>query len=235
VVSTDDGRFHELYDGTTVHGLQRIGSDEPLGYYGAAGPAGQILRVRRGRLGVVGLGAGAMACYRPGATTFFEIDPAVVGIARDPKLFTYLRDCPARIVVGDGRLSLRRDQQRFDVLAIDAFNSDAIPIHLITREAVQLYMSRVTPRGLVLFHISNRYVRLEPVLASIARDLGLQCAAQRHVPTPAQDARGYAISKWAVLSRTPARLGARWHPCQYDGTRVWTDDYSDLIGSMNFG
>ena len=235
VVSTGDGRFHDLYDGTTVHGLQRVGSREPLEYYSPAGPAGQVLRSRRGRLGVIGLGAGAMSCYRPGATTFFEIDPDVVSIARNPRLFTYLRDCPARIVVGDGRLSLAREHGRFDVLAIDAFNSDAIPIHLITRQAVQLYLDRVTPGGLVLFHISNRYVRLEPVLASLARDLGLQCSAQRHVPTQAEQERGYAISKWAVLSRAPARLGPRWHACQYDGTRVWTDDYSDLIGSMNFG
>src|SRR4051794_21885391 len=92
VVSTEDGRFHQLYDGTTVHGLQQIGSREPLGYFGRAGPAGQVLAARRGRVGVVGLGAGAMSCYRPGATTFFEIDPAVVSIASDPRLFTYLRD-----------------------------------------------------------------------------------------------------------------------------------------------
>ena len=89
--------------------------------------------------------------------------------------------------------------------------------------------------GVVLFHISNRYVRLEPVLASIARDLGLQCHAQRHVPTKVQDAHGYATSKWALLARTPQRLGPAWHPCEDDGTRVWTDDYSDLLGSMSFG
>jgi spermidine synthase len=182
-----------------------------------------------------------MACYRPGATTFFEIDPAVVRIARDPRLFTYLRDCPARIVVGDGRLSLKREPPAsFDVLAIDAFNSDAIPIHLITRQALQLDFTRVSPHGVVLFHISNRYVRLEPVLASLARTLGVVCRAQRHVPTKAQQDRGYVGSKWAVLARSPADLGRiagdpRWHACQDDGTRVWTDDYSDLLGSMTFG
>lgn len=235
VVSTEDGRFHELYDGTTVHGLQRVGSREPLEYYSPAGPAGQVLRNRRGRLGVIGLGAGAMSCYRPGATTFFEIDPSVVSIARNPKLFTYLRDCPARIVVGDGRLSLSRESEKFDVLAVDAFNSDAIPVHLITREALRLYMDRLTHGGLILFHISNRYVRLEPVLASLARDAGLSCSVQRHVPTKAQQDAGYAISKWAVLARQRPALDSRWHTCRYDGTRVWTDDYSDLIGSMNFG
>ncbi len=239
VVSTDGGRMHELYDGTTVHGLQRVGSGEPLEYYGRAGPAGQLLTARRGSLGVVGLGAGAMACYRPGDTTFFEIDPTVVRIARDPGLFTYLARCPARVVVGDGRLTLAREPAgSFDVLAIDAFNSDAIPIHLLTREALRLYMTRVGPHGVVLFHISNRYVRLESVLASLARDQHLVCRVERHVPTAAQDARGYAVSKWAVLARRPSDLSgldARWQRCADDGTRVWTDDYSDLLGSLSFG
>jgi hypothetical protein len=242
VVSTEDGRFHELYDGTTVHGLQRLGSSEPLEYFSRAGPAGQLLAAKPGgRLGVIGLGAGTMACYRRGATTFFEIDPAVVRIARDPALFTYLRDCPARVVVGDGRLMLAREPRgAFDVLAVDAFNSDAIPIHLITRQALRLYLDRLSAHGAVLFHISNRYVRLEPVLASLARDLGVVCRAQRHQPTRAQDAAGDTSSKWAVLARNPSDLGRvaadpRWHACQDDGTRVWTDDYSDLLGSMSFG
>jgi hypothetical protein len=243
VVETDAPTTHLLYDGTTVHGLQRIGAGrpQPLEYYGRLGPLGQALSelppATTRRVGAVGLGAGALACYGGGGrtVTFFEIDPEVERIARNPKLFTYLRDCPARVVAGDGRLSLQRERGRFDVLAIDAFNSDAIPIHLITLEAIRLYFSRVTPDGAVLFHISNRYVRLEPVLASLARDLGLRCQAQRHVPTKAQDERGYVISKWAVLTRGQAGLGPRWHACEDDGTRVWTDDYSDLLGSMKFG
>jgi hypothetical protein len=134
----------------------------------------------------------------------------------------------------------RQPPASFDVLAIDAFNSDAIPINLITREALRLYFTRVTEHGVVLFHISNRYVRLEPVLAALARDLGVVCRAQRHMPNRAEQARGYAISKWAVLARRPADLGrvasdGRWHQCADDGTPVWTDDYSDLLGSMSFG
>lgn len=247
VVASEDGTLHQLYDGTTVHGLERLGvpgRPAPLGYFGVSGPAGQALaelppRSSR-RLGVIGLGAGAMACYRP-RVTFFEIDPTVVRIARDPALFTFLRDCPARIVVGDGRLSLERQPSgSLDVLAIDAFNSDAIPVNLITREAMRLYLDRVGPHGTILFHITNRYVRLEPVLASLARDLGLVCRAQRHVPTKAEDMRGYATSKWALLGRRPADLGRvasdpRWHACVDDGTSVWTDDHSNLIGSMSFG
>jgi hypothetical protein len=181
-----------------------------------------------------------MACYRRDVT-FFEIDPVVARIARDPQLFTYLRDCPARIVLGDGRLKLAREPAgRFGVVAIDAFNSDAIPVHLVTREALRLYLSRVGPHGAILFHISNRYVRLEPVLAALAMDLHLQCRAQRHKPTRAQDATGYAISRWALLVRSPADLGgvasdARWHACRAAGQPVWTDDYSDLLGAMKVG
>ena len=245
VVSVSDGAYHELYDGTTVHGMQRVGDDEPLEYYSRAGPVGQAFEgLPRGtteRVGVVGLGAGAMACYRPAATTFYEIDPTVVRIARDESLFTYLRDCPAEVVLGDGRQSIEREPPgRVGLLALDAFNSDAIPVHLMTREAVELYLSRVGPSGAVLFHISNRFLRLEPVLAAAARDLGVVCRTQLHQPTEAELRRGVSLSRWAVLARTEADLGdlptdARWRPCVDDGTRAWTDDYSDLVGALELG
>jgi hypothetical protein len=245
VVTTGDGRYHELYDGTTVHGMQRVGDAEPLEYYARAGPVGQALDglppATTERVGVVGLGAGAMACYRPGATTFYEIDPTVVRIARDEELFTYLRDCPAQIVLGDGRQSIEREPPgRVGLLALDAFNSDAIPVHLMTREAIELYLSRVGPRGAVLFHISNRYLRLEPVLAATAADLGAVCRAQAHRPTAAEADQGVSPSRWAVLARTTGDLGnvatdGRWGECQADGTRAWTDDYSDLLGALELG
>jgi hypothetical protein len=249
VVTTRDGNYHQLYDGTTVHGVERWGAPgrpEPLEYFNPAGPAGQALSelppATSARMGVIGLGAGTMSCYRPGGTTFFEIDPAVVSIARNPRLFTYLQKCPARVVVGDGRQSIKRAPAGSfgGLLVVDAFNSDAIPVHLITREAMRLYLDRVGPHGAIMFHISNRYVQLEPVLAALARDLHLVCRAQRYVPTPAQQARSYETSKWALLARTPDDLGrvasdARWHACADDGSRVWTDDYSDLIGAMKFG
>jgi hypothetical protein len=251
VVATDDGRFHRLYDGTTVHGIERVdgasggGRPEPLGYFNPAGPAGQALAELPAsttrRIAIVGLGAGAMACYRPGATTFYEIDPVVVRIARDPSLFTYLEHCPARVVIGDGRQSIAHDRTPAPgLIAIDAFNSDAIPVHLITREAIELYFRRVGPHGAVLLHITNRYLALEAVLASVARDLHLVCRAQLHHPTPAQEQRGIFASRWAVLARTPADLGrvagdSRWHECADDGAPVWTDDYSDLFGAMTFG
>jgi hypothetical protein len=250
VVQRQGTPFHLLYDGTTVHGLQRIGPGrpEPLEYYGRAGPAGQALtelpRQTTRQVGAVGLGAGALACYGGGgrAVTFFEIDPEVERIARDPKLFTYLRDCPSPVVIGDGRRSLVREPAaRFGTLMVDAFNSDAIPVHLITRQALDLYLSRVGPHGAVMFHISNRYLKLEPVLGNLARAGGLTCRVEKHSPTPAQLDAGYATSKWAVLARVPADLGrlggdSRWRPCAEDrSTHVWTDDYSDLLSVIDFG
>lgn len=233
-----EGSDHLLYDGTTVHGLQKVGSPEPLEYYGRAGPAGQAFaELRPGAVGAVGLGAGALACY--GHVTFFEIDPEVVRIARDPRLFTYLRDCPSPVQVGDGRrLVVKEPQGRFQLIVVDAFNSDAIPVHLITRQALALYLQRAP---VVLFHISNRYLRLEGVLGNLARDGGLTCRVQTHHPSRAQLDEGLATSKWAILSRTPAalgRLGAdrRWHTCGDDpSARVWTDDYSDLLSAIAWG
>jgi hypothetical protein len=230
-----DGRNHVLYDGTTVHGVQRVGDPAPLEYYTRGGPAGQAFAALRPRaVGAVGLGAGGLACY--GGVTFFEIDPEVVRIARDPRLFTYLRSCPSRVLVGDGRrLLLREPYGRFDLIVIDAFNSDAIPVHLITREALAIYLRRAPA---VLFHISNRYLRLEPVLGNLARDGGFACVAETFKPAPAQLDAGVAQSKWAVVARSPAALRGlasdrRWHPCAEDrGARVWSDDYSDLLSAI---
>jgi hypothetical protein len=250
VVSSGNPATHTLYDGTTEHGSQRVGAgrSEQLEYYSRPGPVGQAFaglpRETTARVGVIGLGAGALACYaQPGERlTFFEIDPVVVRIARDPKLFTYLRDCPAGVVVGDGRRSLVAEPAgRFGLLVVDAFNSDAIPVHLITRQALALYRSRVGERGSVLVHISNRYLKLEPVLGNLARDAGMVCVTQRHKPTAVQRARGYTASRWALLAGAGADLGAvasdpRWHRCADDpAEHVWTDDYSDLLGAIDFG
>ena len=180
------GSYHELYDGTTLHGAERVGGGrpDPLTYYSHAGPAGQAFAALPAattrRAALIGLGAGALACDAPAGAdwTFFEIDPVVARIARDPHLFTYLRDCPGRfgIALGDGRQSLARQPPgRFGVVVLDAFASDAIPVHLITRQAIELYLSRLQPGGVLLFHISNRYLDLEPVLGNLARDRGLAC------------------------------------------------------------
>ena len=253
VVESEDGRLHELYDGTTLHGSQRMepgpgGAPEPLTYYSRVGPAGQAIarlpREATRRVAAVGLGAGALACNTGAGSdfTFFEIDPAVARIAHEPGHFTYLRDCGRPpVVLGDGRRSLARHRGApFGLIALDAFNSDAIPVHLVTREAIETYLSRTVPRGALLLHLSNRYADLEPVLGNLARDLSLACRIQRHSPTGAQLDRGYSRSVWALLVREPGHLGplaadARWKTCRDDpSARTWTDDYSNLLGVVDW-
>lgn len=196
-------------------------------------------------MAAVGLGTGSLACLqRPGTRlTYYEIDPAVVRIARDPRLFTFLRDCPVRppIVTGDGRRSLEREPKgSFSLVAVDAFSSDAIPLHLITREAIELYLSRIAQDGSLLFHLTNRYLRLEPVLGNIAAELDLVCRIRTHVPTDVEEKRGYQKSTWALLTRRPANLGAirldrRWAPCATDpSARTWTDDYSNPLAVIKW-
>ncbi len=252
VVASEEGALHQLYSGTTLHGVQRAGAPppEPLSYYGPSSPSGQAFaqlpESTTRRVAAVGLGTGSLACLqRPGTRlTFYEIDPTVVRIARDPRFFTFLRDCPVRppIVTGDGRRSLEREPAgSFGLVAIDAFNSDAIPLHLITREAIELYVSRIAPRGSVLFHLTNRYLRLEPVLGNIAAELDLVCRIRVHTPFEAQQERGYQKSTWALLTRRPTDLGAirldrRWTPCTVDpSARTWTDDYSNPLEVIRWG
>src|SRR5215218_2512671 len=176
------GRYHELYSGSTLHGQQRVEDGRPLvqlDYYHREGPIGDVFQARRLtgplRVAVVGLGVGALAAYAAPADTwtFFEIDPEVERIARDPRFFKYLARAavPCSVVIGDGRISMTLDAEgRYDVIVIDAFTSDAIPVHLLTREALALYLSRLRAGGLVAFHISNRHLDLTPVLTTVARD-----------------------------------------------------------------
>lgn len=246
-----DAAFHTIHDGTTVHGVERVGPGPPapLSYYNVAGPVGQLFRAMGNepgrpaeRTAIVGLGAGGMACYaRPGERwTFYEIDPTVADIARDPKLFTYLRDCPGRydIEIGDGRKSLERARPgQYGLITIDAFTSDAVPVHLLTREALSLYLERLRPGGLLLFNISNRFVDFEPVLGNLAHDLRLRCGIERLRVTEAQSDRRWDSSTWAVMARDPGvldRLG--WRACRREpGSQAWTDDFSNVFGALRWG
>lgn len=242
-----------LFDGTTLHGAQSLDPSlrmEPTTYYTTTGPVGDVFAAWSGRptgarIGVVGLGTGSLACY--GATgekwTFFEIDPLVEQIAEDPSLFTFLRDCPSeqRVVIGDGRLSLRRaGPATFDMLILDAFSSDAIPVHLITREALALYRSKLGPDGVLLFHISNRYLDLHPVLGTLAEDAGLASLARDDNSVTDADRRVWkTVSSWVVMAPDLAALGglrddADWYPLAA-GDDLWTDDYSDVFGVVNWG
>lgn len=243
--------YHTIYDGTTIHGVERVGPGppEPLSYYNPVGPVGQLFRAMgtapgrpASRTAIVGLGAGGMACYaRPGERwTFFEIDPTVARIARDPRLFTYLRDCPGGfdVKLGDGRKSLERTRPgEFGLIAIDAFTSDSVPVHLLTREALSLYLERLRPDGMLLFNISNRFVDFEPVLGNLAHDLELSCAIDRLKVNGAQAERRWDSSTWVAMARDPAaleRLG--WRGCRREpGARVWTDDFSNVLGTLRWG
>ncbi|MDQ3849590.1 MAG: fused MFS/spermidine synthase [Actinomycetota bacterium] len=239
VTASADGLTHSLTHGTTLHGEESFRSGlalEPLTYYTRAGPVGQLMGTLRPamtrRAAVIGLGTGTMACYarRGDRWTFYEIDPLVERIARDPRLFTFLRDCPGRydVVLGDARLSLARaPRRRYGLIVLDAFTSDAIPIHLLTREALALYRSRLRDGGVLALHISNLYLDLEPVVGRLARDAGLVCRATQGID-----------SDWAAMAVRERDLGApsidaRWHDCRRDGGAAWSDDFSNLVGAFD--
>lgn len=240
-----------LSHGTTIHGAQRIVEHRPapLTYYAAEGPLGQAVSALSEtqpslRYGVIGMGAGASACHSRDSDiwTFFEIDPLVISIAKEQGAFSFLKDCTpkARIVVGDARLSMKKEANgAFDILVMDAFSSDSIPTHLMTREALSLARNKLAPGGVILFNISNRYLRLEPVVANTARAAGLSGISQIFRVNEAQSKRLVTSSHWIALSADAAALSriastGNWKPLRPDvHTTVWTDDYSSLLGVLN--
>lgn len=235
-----------LFNGTTVHGTQ---STDPAlrrtatTYYGPEGPAGDLFATvgtpdrPSVSVGVVGLGAGTLAAYATPEMTmsFFEIDPIVLRVASDPRFFTYLSDAPRvpRVVLGDARLSLEDEPAgEFDVLLLDAFSSDAIPVHLLTREAITDELRTVRQGGLLAFHVSNRYYDLAPAIAAGAQSVGLTVLERFHSPSAAAEAQGATPSHWLAASADPetvASLVARgWQPV-VPADHPFTDDYADLI------
>jgi len=245
--------------GNTVHGAQNESPSqrrERQTYYHAGTGVGRIFdslgKANRApnHVGAIGLGAGELACYRtPGqAWTFFEIDPAVAVIAASGKWFRFLPECTpdARIVIGDGRLTLGREPAaKFDLLVLDAFASDSIPSHLVTREAFKLYLEKLSARGIMLVHISNRYLDLEPAIAALASDMKL--AARLFDTDGAKMSAEYPVrykATWIALARDEADLKSlteahdkaspstwgQWRTLNArPGFRVWTDDYSNII------
>lgn len=241
-----------LIHGTTVHGVQNLGSPArermATSYYaqgsgvGLAMHAAPMLFGPNARIAVVGLGAGTLACYaRPGQSwTFYEIDPAVVRIARDSGSFTFLSRCTpgARIEVGDARLLIHREAPHTaDLLVLDAFSSDAVPMHLLTREAFADYRRLLAPGGLLMVHISNRYINLDPVIAAAAADGGWLAALRRYRPAPDAMARNEGASDWVAMTQSPATLrklvqgsGAPWTPLRAPARfKAWTDDHSSVL------
>jgi hypothetical protein len=252
VQTAEQQSMRVLLHGTTVHGAQYADPAKRrthLLYYHRAGPFGQLFDAYAGlpqtqHAALVGLGTGALACYRqPGQDwTFYEIDPVVLSLARDSGLFHYLGDCApdAPIVLGDARLSLRTaPAHRFGLILVDAFSSDAIPIHLLTREALAGYLGTLAPNGILAVHISNRYLDLAPVLAGIARDAGLAGRHQFYRPA-ARLAQGRQSipAEMVVLAReestlAPLDVSGTWRPIgSIPPANTWTDDYSNIVGAI---
>jgi hypothetical protein len=251
-VSEDPGgRYHGLAHGTTLHGMQSLAPErrgEALTYYHRTGPFGQawdaLPRASQGReVAVVGLGVGTLATYaRPGQHwTFFEIDPAIERIARTREYFSFLEACGdrCRVVIGDARISLLRVPERtYDLLVLDAFSSDSIPIHLMTREALGLYLSRLTPDGVLVMHISNRHLRLAPIVARLAESQGLVAVQQVETLSPGWP-EGKNPSHWIVMARDRPGLGTlnqdrRWSPlAPSSSTPLWTDDFSNILSVLS--
>jgi hypothetical protein len=248
VSMTPQGDFHQLYHGSTIHGIQCRHErylSVPLTYYTQNGPLGQLfdaLYAAKGpnTVALVGLGAGSSLPYGKDGQrwTIYEIDPAVVRIAQESDYFTFLSDCRAevRIVLGDARLSLAATDEKYDLMILDAYNSDAVPVHLITREALQLYLDRLAPRGVMAFHISNRFLKLKPVIGNLAHDAGLICLIQNDGnPTPEEIAMGKSASEWAVVARHPDDLAlllndSRWEkPPLRPEIGVWSDDFYSIF------
>jgi spermidine synthase len=244
------GTYHHLTHGTTLHGAQDTARPtDMLTYYHRAGPLGRMFAATPAasarRVAMVGLGTGTAACYggQGDVWTFYEIDPLVARMASDPRLFTYLRDCAPRVevVLGDARLRLAEAAAgAYDVILLDAFSSDAIPMHLLTREALALYLDKLAPGGIVAFHISNRYLDLKPPLAELARETRLAGAVGNDVSDIVLRNPMLARSTWVVLSRRAADLAelARepgWAPLAPGGRDApWTDDWSDVFSVVKW-
>jgi hypothetical protein len=239
--------LRELYSGTIVHGEQFLAPQrarEPTTYYGPASGIGVALRTEgamnsRLRVGVIGLGAGTIATYGRGGDSyqFYEINPLVTQIAKTQ--FSFLRESRAHVDVvgGDARLSLEREpDRRFNVLAVDAFTGDSVPIHLLTVQAFELFFGHLAPSGVVAVHISNRYLHLAPVVARAASALGRAAV----LIDSDRDERGAPIKRaqWVLLTGDRAlaaklaRAGQGSYLNGHNGTRLWTDDYSDVIGAL---
>lgn len=249
------GSTHLLVHGTTNHGAQRVAElnigperrPTPLAYYYPDGVFAQTVRIAQDagmeRIGVIGLGAGAMACYAQAHEdwVYFEIDPLVAEIARNPAYFSFLADCTpnAPVRIGDARIELERDQmtraEGFDLLFVDAFSSDAIPLHLLTQEAMALYRDRLNPGGLVAIHLSNRFYDLEGPVAAAGAAAGLSAVFQHHRMTPekmretaGQPAMMIVLSE-DETALTPFLDGGAWRPAEISDGAIWRDERASVL------
>lgn len=237
--------------GTTLHGAQARDPEhacEPMVYYTPQTPIGQVFAAEAARkpalnIAVTGLGAGSVAAFvRPAdRMTFYEIDPLIIALSSDPDYFSYTAECAkgeVSFVAGDARLTLSKaEPDSYDVILMDAFSSDSVPTHLLTREALQVYLSKLKPDGVVIMHLSNRNLQLRFVAMASAEAAGAHALLQRHTPTAEAEERWESASDVVIFARNPEALAAyradsRWQPSDPQGARPWTDDYSNIIGPI---
>ena len=252
-VTTDStDRIANLYSGNTIHGRQfmdRSRRCEPLSYHHENGPLGQVMAVfnaapANARVAVIGLGVGAMASYsQPGQEwTFYEINPDVINIARDSKYFTYLQNCATgslNVIEGDARLNLQNAPAgHYGLIVLDAFSSDAIPVHLITQQALDLYLSKLAGGGILAFHISNRSLDLKPILADLAQSRNLVCIGFDDLNPGSFE--GKDPSQWVVMARSAPEISnlsinSQWQQLKgRKDRRVWSDDFSNIISAIRW-
>ena len=256
IVTTPSGKYHVLLHGTTIHGAEKFQNDdgtpvtgrpEPISYYykdGGIAQAVTAIRERKGaplRAAAIGLGSGTLACVGlPGETwKFFEIDQSMVDTARDPRYFTYVQNCQPDLkpVIGDARLTFAREPDGiYDLIVVDAYSSDAIPIHLATQEAMAIYRAKLAPHGAVLMHVSNRHLELASVIVGIADANDLKSWVYNEDSGRDGD---YIFSTNVVVSaRNEADVGKLASSEQWEETdanenqRVWTDDYCNVLGAV---
>lgn len=258
VLESENGQVRRFLHGTTSHGAQRILDAEgrrisppvPATYYHPKSPMALAVNVARDasgkpsqdfRVGIIGLGIGSMACYSKPAETwrFYEIDAAVLAVAADPKRFTFLSECRpnADVVLGDARLTIAHEAPKsFDYLQVDAFSSDAVPTHLLTAEAVELYLDKLTDKGVLAIHVSNRHLDLAPVAAAAAL-----AAPGTRVAVVQSDPRNQSLaatpSVVVLVTKNPAAIQsiAAWPDAkvqQSPTVKAWTDDYSDIVSAL---
>lgn len=245
------GDIHVLMHGTTLHGAQARNPDfacAPTMYYAQTTPLGQAAELIQARgpgavIGIVGQGSGAMAAYKRASDqmSFFEIDPMVDRLSRDPQWFTFISDCadgPIRTVLGDARLTLNREAPgSYDLLVIDAFSSDAVPTHLLTREAIEGYLKLLKPTGVVVLHLSNRNLDITLPAVAAARELGAAELHQVYIEHPEAALMAEASTEALVISPTAEgladfRADGRWRKLAPTEVRPWTDDYVNLFGAV---
>ncbi len=257
VVINEQRTIHTFIHGATVHGVQDLrpkGADVPRTYFHPDGLVGDVFRVINRETGskkiaVVGLGVGSMAspiyAQKSSQFTFYEIDPDVARIAANPAYFTFMDRCPNKpeVILGDGRLTIANaTDHHYDAIFLDAFSSDAVPTHLLTREAVQIYASKLKEDGILVFNMSNRYLDLSPLLAGLAYDGGFECIKREDIVSDVITKKtGRFPSKFMVLSRNERVIRTlqnteNWKvPPKRDGNPIWTDKYTNVFELMTWG